>query len=206
MAKSHCSLKTARVWVLVILGAFQLPLGLDAAASVVYSGSIQQKFSNSGSTALGTFKPGFDPNSIIALYGDQYGNLLSFYTPLVRDGYFRPLSSGTWENSTFAGSVPDTTDVAGQRLWLLLFGDPNPDNSLFSIICTGNNPAWFAPADADTSDLLNCNTANTFVFGSGGNGAPLNFAILPFPEPSALCPLAIAAMAILQRRRRRRHS
>jgi hypothetical protein len=52
---------------------------------------------------------------------------------------------------------------------------------------------------------LNCNTANTFVFGTGGSGAPLSLAILPFPEPSSLCPMALAATAILQRRRSRRH-
>ena len=189
-----------RSLILLTLIQFVPPLP-SYAATVSYAGSVVQA-ENSGFMALGTFKPGFNPHSIYAIYHDPGGNLLGFYSPMVRDGYFRPLSNGLWSGHSFSGTA-DATAVAGQQLWVVLFDQSNPDASLFSLIGSASAPSWLAPPAAE-SDSLNCNSATDFVLGSGGNGSALSLQIQPFPEPSGLCSVAVALTAIFWRPRSRR--
>ena len=173
--------------------------GIGRAATVSYSGSVTHPYT--GFEALGTFKPGFNPHSIVAVYGDPYFNLFSFYTRMVTDGNFRPLNSGVWSGQTFSG-VADATGVGGQPLWLLLFNDPNPDNGNMSVVCSGTGASWFAPQDAGNT-TLSANSADIFALGSGGHGSPLSLDIQPFPEPSGIVLLLLGAVALLRGRPRR---
>jgi hypothetical protein len=167
---------------------------------VSYGGSTVQSV-NPGFEALGTFKPGFDPHSIIAVYGDRYGNLFNFYTRMVNDGNFRPLNSGLWSGQTFSAAA-DATGVAGQPLWLLLFNNANPDQSFVSVVCSGTDPSWVAPQGA-ANTTINGNSADLFVLGSGGHGSPLSLDIQPFPEPSSGIVLLSSATILLHARPRR---
>ena len=188
---------TPRIQVAAFLLVMTIVPVFGQAATVSYSGSVTYPYT--GFEALGTFKPGFNPHSIIAVYGDPYGNLFSFYTRIVTDGNFRPLNSGVWSGQTFSGAA-DTTNVAGQPLWLLLFNAPNPDNGYMSVVCSGTDLSWLAPQGADNT-TLDGNSANVFVLGSGGHGAPLSLDIQPFPEPSSgIVLLLLGATSLLRRR------
>src|SRR5436189_6351400 len=63
---------------------------------MTYSGSVTSTFPPAGFMGLGTFKPGFDPYSFIAVYGDIASNLTGpFFAEAVADGNFRLLSIGS---------------------------------------------------------------------------------------------------------------
>jgi len=188
-----------RIQLATLFFVMSIAATISSAATVSFSGTARPPYA--GFVALGTFKPGFNPSSIYAIYHDPGGNLLGFYGPMVADGYFRPLASGPSSGPNFSG-VADTTSVAGQPVWLVLF-DQDPDSSLFSVICSGTGAAWLAPAAAESSSL-DCNSADVFVLGSGGSGSPLSLQILPFPDPSSGAVLLLAGMAALLPGRPRR--
>jgi hypothetical protein len=166
---------------------------------VTYSGSVNSPFVPAEFMALGTFKPGFNPFSFFAVYGDSSGNLVGpFYAQAVADGNFRPLTSGSLSSEAISGSA-NAVGIEGQRLWLFLLNKPS---AVYGLLASGTDPSWLAPSDAGIGTLA-LNSADMFVFGSGGHGQALRLDGLPFPEPGLGLAVCGAAMLLSTRRRLR---
>jgi hypothetical protein len=171
------------------------------AATFSYSGSVS--WPASGFAALGTFRPGFDPSTYGRVYGDPALNLLGMraYSRSLADGNFRPITTSLWSGNTFGGSGT-ATGLEGQRLWLLLYDDPDPDRAWFFAIFTGTQGFWIGPPD-DGATVIDANSADAFLYGMGGHGAPITLNVMPFPEPSSLACLSGSGLTFILLRRRR---
>jgi hypothetical protein len=190
-----------RQQITIVLCLIGLLVGATRAlgAVVSYSGMVSRL---AGFGAVGTFKPGFDPYSYAFVYGDSAGNLFGDvgYSRAVADGNFRPIASGPWSGNTFSGSGT-TSGIESQRLWLFLFDNTNPNELSYLAMATGSDGSWFGPADAGSTTILG-NSANSFVFGNGGSGSPINLNIAPFPEPSGVGVVGLIAVTLLRRKAR----
>jgi hypothetical protein len=168
-------------------------------AVVSYSGMVSRA---AGFGAVGTFKPGFDPHTYAKVYGDFGGNLFGDvgYGQAVADGNFRPIASGPWSGNTFSGSGT-ASGIEGQRLWLFLFDNTNPGDLSYLAMATGSDGSWLGPADGGSTTVLG-NSANSFVFGGGGNGGPIILNVAPFPEPTGVGVVGLIAVTLLRRKAR----
>ena len=178
---------------IVLVAAILLPTTVaTAAATVNYQGYLYGEFGSpayGGFIIAGTFAPGFNPETIACVYGDESCNVgTEYYTLGVNDGTIRPIGDGvTTDSNGFFSGTGTTSEIAGSPIYL--FGFP-PFSSAEGVVATSNHPSFLVPP-TDGSTTLDASLANSFVFGyQTGNGIAV--AVLPFPEPSALALVVIA--------------
>jgi hypothetical protein len=169
--------------------------GTSRSAEVTFDGNVAGDFT-SGTARLGTFNPDFDPFHYKYSYGiDSAGNMESpNYTRAVSDGNFRPIGGGDFVDGRLSGSG-NASGLEGQQLWLFLFDKPNPDTALHVALFSGSTESWGPPPDTESFHIL-ADSADLFVFGTGGHGQPVQLQGLPIPEPAPLFLFAVGGMAL----------
>lgn len=181
------------------------------AAQITYTGTVYSlnpvcAFPDGLSVRLGIFNPAFDPFRYKFVYGvDDAGNMNETgYNRAVGDGNFTPLGSGfgfrgvdSWK---FIGSA-NVQGIAGQRLWLFLFDNRNPNQASTMALFSGSDSSWFGPPN-NGQVTIDASTADIFVFGGGGRGGQIELGILPFPEAPTWSLLGLGLISLLARLRR----
>ena len=173
--------------------AVGLSLNQSRATDIIFDGHVA---GFEGTARLGTFSPNFKPFDYKFVYGiDSAGNMASpNYSRAVADGNFRSIGEGSFMNGDLTG-VGSASGIEGQQLWLFLFYGANPDQAVLLALFSGSTDAWRAPGDSDSLHIF-ADSADTFVFGSGGGGQPVILQGLPIPEPSPLILISTAGLVL----------